>query len=252
MAAKLSVVGGGGRRGRKPKEAPGAPPPRDGGIGDNTPTEAERKESAYRVRMAEVRRTKAEVDKLKALQKAAQKIYTKARNDFKSTTDISLENLDLILKKSELHKADLIKDAIDYDWMAEMEGIPRGGQMTLITAFEKTPTATKDALDWEQEGWRAFGRGVDATPPSECGGMFVQAWMKGWQDHQSRVAWSMAMPQPDPVEAGEGEGDDSTGDEFEASPAELERQLQRQAVEGRKSLDAIGEDVEVEEAEPVE
>jgi phage tail protein X len=211
------------------------------GIGDNSSAEeAEAREAIYRRRKKDIVDIMARREVAAAVVKAIQKELTATRNRFKAETLINLEQLDVILKKAAQTKGDLLKDAIDYDWMAEMEAIPRGGQLSLITAFAKTPTAHKDTLDWEGEGWRAYGRGDEPVAPAGCPSMHVPDFMKGWHGHEEKVAWSMEFTPPAQAVP---DAYIDTGDEFEATPEELQGQITRQQVEGaRASLDALGDD----------
>lgn len=220
MAAKS---GGGGRR-ASPKSkltTVETGPPRVVGPGDNILTAAEKKEAIYRKYMVPVKTTLADVDRAKAELKELVDAHNIASTEFKNATKISKANLKAILAKLKQTgpRSELTKEAIDYNFMAEMEGIPVGGQMSLIGALENTPEATRDALDWEGEGWRAYSRNLECKPPKECPGKFITDWTRGWHAHQERVIWGMAhadaAAKPEPVTAPEVE---PAADPFEASP----------------------------------
>jgi hypothetical protein len=177
------------RKGRKPKADQGP------GEGHNSGITAEQKEAVYRVRMAAVRRTKADVDRALAAVKAVRKHYTTARNEFKRDTGIELQDLDFILRRAELTRGDIGKRQDDVNYMLEMEGLPVGGQSSMFAAFDKRPTLIRDQSDWEAEGRRAYNRGAERDPVN-VPGEFHQAWLTGYAAEEERTIWAMAMVKP--------------------------------------------------------
>lgn len=246
---------GGGRAAPKPKVEGRKPTARAAVVGDNSEAakrEADRKEAGYRVRMAEVRRTKALKEQAAAVLKAASKVYTEARNAFKSTTTISLKNLDRILEKAELTRGDVAKEHDDYNWMVGVEGLPAGTQLSMFGKLDKTPTLVKDEFDWVDEGRRAYHAFKECAPPTGCPPKNHQHWMKGWHEEQEKTAWAMAFPLGD--EPAPPPEPDPNADPFEATPSELQQQITRQNVQAmRENLEALGTgEPESEEEEEVE
>lgn len=186
---------------KAPKSKPASEPetdPLDPGpvpMGHNL-TDAEQKEATYRVAIAAVRRAMAESAKLAAMLKAANKVKTKARNDFKHTTTISLKRLDVIMELAELTRGDIAKENDDFNWMLEMEGLPLGGQSSLFATIDKRPTLIRDQADWEAEGKRAFNRGGPREVPANVPPEFHQAFLKGFADEEERTIWAMANVKP--------------------------------------------------------
>ena len=179
--------------------------------------------------MQKIRALRSQLKQLAEQVAAVRKLYTQERNAFKHDTGIELQILDSVLKRSELSKGDMVKYAVDFHWMSEMEGLPVGGQMSLIDAFENTPAEVKDELDYEADGYRAGVRGDDPSPPDYVPPRFHTNWVKGWHNGQARNAWaigaaSLAEPAPLPDDA-----DDDNSDRDDDDEEDIEERARRLA-----------------------
>lgn len=68
-------------------------------------------------------------------------------------------------------------------------GLPVGAQGDL---FDRLPEEVKDEQAYEGTGYSAGLRGDPGVVPEDISPRFVQAWMRGWNAGQEKLAWGLA------------------------------------------------------------
>lgn len=182
------------RAGQEPKAVTPIPP--SSGVVASELSDDDMREAVYRSRKKAVVDILAEKAQVQEVLKAIGKRLTEARQAFKRDTHIELVELDRIIALSQLQRGDRTKSLQDFNWMAEMEGLAPGGQLSMFEAMKaaenKAPTLVKDALDWEMEGRNTYSRGLECKPPADCPSINITDFTRGWHAMQERTAWAMA------------------------------------------------------------
>jgi hypothetical protein len=174
-----------------PVRDPNNPP----GAGDNL-TPAEKQEALYWSLKRAMVDIEDEKEKLNTVLKALNKRLTASRLAFAQGTGILLADYDAIQRVAKLQKAERSTSVRNYNYMAELEGLQPGGQMSMVAAMmeanERTPEPVRDAFDWEFEGRQAYQRNLECKPSDKVPPEHHQNWIKGWQGMQEKTAWAMA------------------------------------------------------------
>lgn len=170
MAESISAPARGGKKGQAP------------GLTDD------QKKALFLYHLDNCRKQNAALETAMEAVRAVRKLRNRIRHEAHGD-GFPLKKIDEILFKEGLSQKDLEVEAELFHWMDKAAGVPVGGQLEL---FAKTPVETKDALDWEAEGFRAGLRGHDATLPEAVPPRFHQSWLKGRMKGQEELAWGLS------------------------------------------------------------
>jgi hypothetical protein len=103
------------------------------------------------------------------------------------------QELNDLLKDIGTRSKDLVAKEIRRRKLRQMANLPTGEEQLGLFGGD-SPSEVKDAAFWRAEGYQAYLRGEEASPPRDrMAARFDQDWLKGWNDGQTAVAMSMQM-----------------------------------------------------------
>lgn len=206
-----------------------APPAREAAVGEHNLTAADRREATHRLITREHRELDQKIEAIKATMKALNKTRTVLRTRYKQEVGVDLKLLDRALGMTALSRGDLVKDAEDWNWLCEMEGLPKGGQANLFAPVERAAKteAERDAKAWESEGFRVANSSGPRAGPEGIPPEHLQDFLRGYDLASEKNAWAEAAlgkvvdrntdigqagpvplePEPDEEESPEGSGE---------------------------------------------
>lgn len=98
-----------------------------------------------------------------------------------------------LLKDIGTRSKDLVAKEIRRRKLRQMANLPTGEEQLGLFGGD-SPSEVKDAAFWGAEGYQAYLRGEEASPPRDrMPARFDQDWLKGWNAGQTAVAMSMQM-----------------------------------------------------------
>lgn len=243
-------------------------PPRVAEIGDNSSMHGEEAERVTLISfVSKITQQNGEVEKLKAPFDAAKKAVTQTFRLAKAA-GISRKRIEKRMEEMNTPSREIAEEirieARDRRWLGILDD-----EQSALMLSASAPQEVKDEAHWRAEGYKDGLRMKPAEAPKECGVRFLQPYMQGHEKGfaEATTANAPRPMKPAPLSQAEQAKADFAADqqaerdekeaakklladpkfmdrsgpdaEFEASPEELDKQIQRQAVVGDREPEDV-------------